>query len=36
MSEWWAGFWFGVVVAYSPSVLVLALLLWRTMERPSS
>lgn len=32
MSDWWEAFFWGVMVAYSPALLVLALLLCRARE----
>lgn len=32
MSDWWQGFWFGIAVAYTPGMVVLALLLCRARE----
>jgi hypothetical protein len=32
MSEWWQAFWYGVMVAYTPGLVVLAIILWRTVE----
>jgi len=32
MSEWWQAFWLGIFVAYTPGLIVLALLLARATE----
>lgn len=32
MSEWWEAFWLGVMVAYTPGLIVLAILLCRAVE----
>lgn len=32
MEPWWQAFWLGVMVAYSPGMLLLALILMRQME----
>lgn len=33
MSDWWQAFFLGVMAAYTPSLIVLALILWRAPEK---